>query len=279
MTGFHDSIATCMHNHDLNKKQFFEHGWCRFGFDAGIKHWVDASLPFAREAVQDENHAKWLRCGGTWFAGVNALANSANSSISNGPSLQGEAIEFIHDVLQISEFDWDRAQVSVCYPGYPQPMPSESGSAFRFRRDRDAAHVDGFLPEGPKRRRHLREYHGFILGVPMVDYSEKASPLVVWEGSHELVRVAMINRFKNLAADQWGKEDITEAYHAVRNQVFKQCRRIEISAKPGEAYLVHRLALHGISPWLAGADASNDGRMICYFRPEIGGAWDWLNKP
>ncbi len=266
-----------MHNHDFNKKRYFERGWCHFGFDAGIKQWVNACLPYAREAVLDANNGKWLRCGGTWFVGVNALLNRANGSLADGPSLEGEAIGFIHDVLQVSEFDWDRAQVSVCYPGYPQPMPSESEAAFRFRRDRDAAHVDGLLPEGATRRRHLRQYHGFVLGVPMVKYCEKASPLVVWEGSHELVRAAMLSRFGNLAADQWSEEDITEAYHAVRNQIFKQCRRVVISANPGETYLLHRLTLHGISPWLADAETTNDGRMICYFRPETGGAWEWLN--
>ncbi len=148
-----------MHNHDLNKKLFFEQGWCRFGFDLGIKQWVNASLPFARKTVVNESYAKWLRCGGTWFVGVNALPNGADSSLPGGPSLKGEA------------------------------------------------------------------------------------------------------------------------YHAVRNQVFNQCRRIELSAKPGEAYLMHRLTLHGISPWLDGAEAFRDGRMICYFRPEIGCAWEWLNKP
>lgn len=268
-----------MHNHELNKKQFFELGWCRFGFDAAVKQWVDTSLPYARQARHDRQHAQWLRCGGTWFAGVNVLPNRANSSLPDGPVISGEAIDFIHTILKIPQFDWDKAQVSICYPGYPQPMPSESEAAFRFRRDRDAAHVDGFLPEGPQRRRHLREYHGFILGIPMVKHSKQASPLVVWEGSHELVRSAMKSRFNKLAPSQWGEEDITEAYHAVREQIFKQCRRLVLSAEPGEAYLVHRLALHGISPWLAGAEASADGRMICYFRPEIGGAETWLLSP
>lgn len=268
-----------MYNHEPNKKRFFENGWCRFDFDANIKQWVNASLPYARESLVDPEYAKWLRCEGTWFAGVNALPNLDDSSLPGGPVLAGEAIDFIRRVLQISGIDWDRAQVSVCYPGYPRPMAGESEAAFRFRRDRDAAHVDGLLPEGPQRRRHLREYHGFILGIPMVESDDRASPLVVWEGSQEIVRSALVERFSNLAPDHWGEEDITEAYHAVRHRVFKQCRRIAISARPGEAYLVHRLALHGISPWIAGAEAGDDGRMICYFRPEIGDAETWLGNP
>jgi hypothetical protein len=46
-----------------------------------------------------------------------------------------------------------RAQVSVTYPGYPAPDPEESDAAHRFRRDRDAAHLDGLLPVGPEKRR------------------------------------------------------------------------------------------------------------------------------
>lgn len=277
MAEFHDSIATCMYNHELNKKQFFERGWCRFVFDSDLKRWVDNCLPYARAAVQDQSHAKWLRCGGTWFAGVNVLPNRDDSSLADGAKLTGEAIDFIHRVLQIRDIAWDQAQISVCYPGYPQPMPSESEAAFRFRRARDAAHVDGFLREGPQRRRHLREHHRFVLGIPLVEFDQQASPLVVWEGSHELVRTAMKARFNHLAPDRWGDEDITEAYHAVRNQIFERCDRVPLWAKPGEAYLIHRLALHGISPWLDGAEASPDGRMICYFRPEISGAESWLN--
>lgn len=268
-----------MHNHEPNKKQFFERGWCRFKVDSHIRRWIDACLPFARATVSDDRHAQWLRCGGTWFAGVNVLPNNADSSLPGGPVLSGEAIDFIHNVLQQNDFDWDRAQLSVCYPGYPQPMPSESAAAYRFRRDRDAAHVDGLLREGPQKRRHLREHHGFILGIPIVEFDEHASALVVWEGSHELVRSAMKQRFKGVSPDKWGDEDITETYHAVRQQVFQQCRRQKIVAGPGETYLLHRLALHGISPWLEGATAGEEGRMICYFRPAIESAESWLYKP
>ncbi len=277
MAKIHDSIAIGMHNHELNKKQFFERGWCRFGFDEGIKQWVDASLPYARETRQDSKQGKWLRCGGSWFAGVNGLPNNPDSSLPGGPVLRGEVIDFIHTALNISQFEWDKAQVSICYPGYPRPTPSESEAAFQFRRDRDAAHVDGLLPEGPKRRRHLREHHGFILGIPMVEFNQRASTPVVWEGSHELVRSAMAERFKGLSPDKWGDEDITEAYHQIRYQIFDKCDRVIITAKPGQTYLVHRLALHGISPWLEGAKSGDDGRMICYFRPQTGSVWGWLN--
>ena len=242
-------------------------------------HWISHALPCAREAVVAGQNSRWLRCGGSWFAGVNVLPNATDSSLNGSGAISGEAINFIHEMPGIGSFDWDQGQVSVCYPGYPQPMADESEAAFFYRRDRDAAHVDGLLPEGPNRRRHLREYHGFILGIPMVDFGPQASPFVVWEGSHEIVRATFSRVFKGVPADQWGDMDITGVYHEVRRKIFTNCKRVEIHARPGEAYLVHRLALHGMAPWKSGASATPDGRMICYFRPENGGPEDWLFNP
>jgi hypothetical protein len=53
-----------------------------------------------------------------------------------------------------------------------------------------------------------------------------------------------------------------------------------VPAQPGEAVLVHRLALHGVAPWQKGATAPPEGRMIAYFRPEFQGLGDdWLSAP
>ena len=133
------------------------------------------------------------------------------------------------------------------------------------------------LREGPDMRRHLREHHGFILGMPLVDYSSDASPLVVWEGSHHIVREVFAERFDGIPADQWGDVDVTELYLELRYRVFDECQAVKISAKPGESYLLHRLSVHGMSPWPDEASAGPDGRMICYFRPEYGGPLHWLN--
>ena len=260
----------------MNPENFFIKGWCRFGLDPSLARWVEHVLPVAREAVWSEDNASWLRCGGTWFAGVNVLPNDETGRVGDSGALRGKAVDFIGRSLGLSEFEWDRGQVSVCYPYYPQPMPSETAGAFRYRRLRDAAHVDGLLPEGPHRRRHLREYHGFILGIPMVDFGPDASPFVVWEGSHELMRAAFAERFGNRPPDRWGDEDITAVYHKARREAFANCRRIAIAATPGESFVVHRLALHGVAPWAESAVAGDDGRMICYFRPEVGGRSNWL---
>lgn len=263
----------------MNKSKFFENGWCQFKYDANLAHWVSQALPYAREAIAAPENSQWLRCGGTWHAGVHVLPNGTDGSVDSSVKLQARAVSFIHQSMGLEAIEWDRAQVSVCYPGYPQPMESESEAAFVYRRDRDAAHVDGLLPEGPNRRRHLREYHGFILGIPMVEYSKAASPPVVWQGSHEIVRQTFVRAFEGLAASEWGELDVTEIYHDCRRAIFKSCARVEIQAKPGQAYLVHRLALHGIAPWQPGADATGDGRMVCYFRPETGGPRAWLFNP
>ncbi len=263
----------------MNISQFFNKGWCRFNYDESLIQWIKRALPFARETVVAAQNAQWLRCGGTWFAGVNALPNAADGSINGSAAIRGQVIDFIRVALGLDGFDWDLAQVSICYSGYPQPMPGESESAFAYRRERDAAHVDGLLPEGPDRHRHLREYHGFILGIPMVEFGPDASPFVVWEGSHEIVRETFARVFRDEPADQWGEMDITSTYHEVRRKIFSRCKRQEIYARPGEAYLVHRLALHGMAPWKDGAAAAADGRMICYFRPLIGDAENWLFDP
>ena len=258
---------------------FFERGWCRFEFDPGLYGWVEAALPSAQETLEDPRQEKWLRYQGTWFAGVNALPNDTRGAVGDSGPLRGSALDFIAGSLGLSDFDWDAAQVSICYPGYPLPMAGESPGGARYRRQSDAAHVDGLLPEGEQRRRHLREHHGFILGIPMVEFNADASPFVVWEGSQEIVREAFVRRFSGLAPELWGEQDITDTYHAARRQAFAECKRVELHARPGEAFIAHRLVLHGMAPWREGAAAGDDGRMICYFRPDTFGPWEWLTSP
>jgi len=264
---------------NVMKQRFLDRGWCRFAVDPHLLVWIEAVLPAARATLDDPAQAKWHRCGGTWFAGVNALPNDGAGVIDGGPPLAGAALDFIRGDLGFDTVALDRGQVSVCFPGYPQPMDGESEAAFRYRRNRDAAHVDGLLREGPARRRHLREHHAFILGIPLVETGPGASSFVVWEGSHEIIREAFRARFAGLDPARWGGEDVTEAYHAARRRVFDACPRVEVRARPGEAYVVHRLALHGIAPWAEGATAGPDGRMIAYFRPEAGGPAGWLGAP
>ncbi|MEM9012461.1 MAG: hypothetical protein AAGE18_14635 [Pseudomonadota bacterium] len=258
-----------------------QRGWVRFPKDPAIAAWSAAVRPIAaRIAADPAQQATWLRHDGTWFVGVQALPNGPNGRVANGPPLTGAAIRFLEGMLGQGPIAWERAQISVCYPGYPRQGPGESDGAARYRRQRDAAHVDGLLAEGPERRRYLREHHAFLLGLPLVPVASGAAPFVVWEGSHALMREAFREALADQPEDRWGEVDLTEVYHAARRQVFAQCRRVVISAAPGEAYVVHRLALHGVAPWAPGATAPAEGRMIAYFRPECGmTAPDWLDAP
>ena len=258
---------------------FFARGWCRFERDSRLLDWIEAALPAARACRQDPRHAGWLRYQQTWFAGVNALPNDARGAVNGSGPLGGDAVDFVARELGLEGFAWDQAQVSICYPGYPRPMEGESAARFVYRRRRDAAHVDGLLREGPARRRHLREHHGFILGIPMIEFEAGAAPFVIWEGSHEIMRGVFSRRFAGLPPQAWGDEDVSEVYQQARERVFAECERVEIHARPGEAYLAHRLSLHGMAPWQDGVAAGPDGRMIVYFRPNTFGPSEWLNEP
>jgi hypothetical protein len=183
-------------------------------------------------------------------------------------------------VLGFPGIAWDRAQVSICFPGYPQPWEGESDSAFAFRRDRDAAHVDGLRRSDPGRRRKLGETHAFILGIPLTRTLPDAAPFTVYEGSHELMRRAFRDRLAGIDPADWADEDITEAYVAARRQVFETCPRVTVHALPGEAYIAHRLVLHGVASW--GGSAETGLRAIAYFRPELpteGTPGSWLSLP
>ncbi|PTX55571.1 hypothetical protein C8N43_0210 [Litoreibacter ponti] len=250
-----------------------DRGWRLFSFEQAVADWAAQARRIAVPLTRDETlHRDWLRCGGTWFVGVNLLPNDETAQLQGGPALSGAAIDHLRDTGLMAPLD--RAQVSVIYPGYPKKSSAESDAAFRFRRDRDAAHVDGLLPEGPLKRRYLREPHAFVLGLPLNDST--ASPMVIWEGSHEIMRAAFAARLDGIDPQTWSGEDLTDTYHAARKRCFERCQRIEIRARPGEAYLIHRLALHGVAPWREGETAPPEGRMIAYFRPELRDIAQWL---
>ena len=220
--------------------------------------------------------ARWLRHGNTWFAGVNALPNDANGAVGDGPPLSCSALQLAQELYGIHPLDL--GQLSITYPGYPRQDADESNAAHRFRRKRDAAHVDGLIPEGPNRRRYLREPHAFILGLPLGIC--RASPLVVWDRSHDIIRGAFQSAFAAEPIDRWPEIDVTEIYQEARRRAFDCCERIEVPVVQGEATLVHRLALHGVAPWDDQLADGHHSRAIVYFRPEFsGGCAAWLGAP
>lgn len=239
-------------------------GWQRLGPHPAIAAWAEA----ARRAALDHlaTTTETWRCGGTWFVGVDALPNTPDGAIA-GQSFPWDALPLTPEPLH-------RAQLSIIRPGYPQPSAEETPAAFAFRRDRDAAHLDGLLPIGPEKRRMVKEPHAWILGLPLND--APASPLTVWEGSHEILRTALLHALAPYAPETWGDVDISEAYQQARREVFATCRRIELPARPGEATLLHRLTLHGVVAWKPQDEAPPEGRMIAYFRPLLPSVHHWL---
>lgn len=244
-------------------------GWQRIGPDPLLHAWAEAALPLARQALAEDPAPR--RSGGTWAVGLDLLPNEADGRIG------GTA--FPWGVLPLAPLALHRAQVSAVYPGYPRPDPEDSPANFRFRQTRAAAHLDGLLAIGSDRRRMVKEPHGWILGLPLTDCSADAAPLTVWEGSAPILRAALIAAFADHPPETWHDIDVTDAYTAARAQVFQTCRRVDLPARPGEAILLHRLTLHGVTPWAEGAAAPPEGRIIAYFRPLLPSVADWLNLP
>ena len=247
---------------------FADRGWAHFGAEPAVADWAAAALATLKgRALED------LRLGGTWDVGLEGLANDKTGAVGGVP-LQGAAIALARRLY--GDLPLHRAQVSTVLPGYPRPSEDESPAAFAYRRDRDSAHVDGLLPIGPDRRRQVREPHAYILGLPLTDCDAGASPLTLWEGSHRIMARAFAGVLDGVAEADRPTTDVTEAYHAARREVFATCPRIVVPNRPGEALLIHRLTLHGISPWAEGAKAPEDGRIVAYFRPVLGAVGAWM---
>ncbi|SPF80908.1 phytanoyl-CoA dioxygenase family protein [Pseudoprimorskyibacter insulae] len=249
-------------------------GYRLFPADPTMLDWAAAAAPMARAAIADPAmRARWLTCRGTWFVGVDALANDAAGAVGGVPL--GAAITAAFDHMGRA-MALHPAQVSAVWPGYPQPRDGETEAAFRYRLKRDAAHVDG-LKAGPDNRRHLDEPHAFILGIALDTPPPGASPLVVWPGSHRIIGAALAEALQDHPPERWKDVDLTAPYTEARRIAFDQCPRVELPLKRGEAALIHRHLLHGIAPW-TGPDDLPRGRMVAYFRPMFGsGQWkEWL---
>src|SRR6188472_3612040 len=110
---------------------FRKQGFLRFPPDGASLAWARHAEPVAAAVARDPAQAHWLRCGGTWFVGVDALPNDETGRMADGPPLAGAAVAFLREELGFA-LPLHRAQVSVCYPGYPQPSAEESEAAFQF---------------------------------------------------------------------------------------------------------------------------------------------------
>ena len=104
-------------------------------------------------------------------------------------------------------------------------------------------------------------------------HEEAASPLVVWQGIHLMMRAAFQRAYQVYDPSDWGDLDVTEIYQTARRAVFETCLRVPLIAKPGQVILIDRHLLHGVAPW--DPAIAGDMRMMAYFRPQIA-VQDWL---
>jgi hypothetical protein len=95
------------------------------------------------------------------------------------------------------------------------------------------------------------------------------APLVVWEGSHQVIRAALAH----LRPD--ADTDLTAAYTTARRHVFATCPERRIIARPGQAVLLHRMLIHGVAPFHG--TALPPGRIVVYFRPLMADVAAWLD--
>ena len=246
---------------------FEKDGFRLFDATPEVTAWSEKAAHVAREVVNEpELREMWLRHQETWFVGVDALPNALDGSI-DGAVLSGPWEDFV--TLPAT---WHKAQVSVVYEGYPKQDAEESDANHRFRIKRAAAHVDGILLE--EGRRYLREPHSFILGLPLGE--SRASPLVIWPGSHLIMRDALREL---IGCDDPKSVDLTDRYKAARARVFEQIEPVEVHATIGQSILLHRHMLHGVAPWKTDDTAPKEGRMVAYFRPEYAQTASWLSEP
>ena len=244
-----------------------------------MQDWLRFAIPAAEQALADPANAAQWQCEGTWFLGLDALNNDAQGRIGQGPALSGAAVTCAAAACGGLP-PLHCGQLSVMRSGYPRPRAGESAAGFRYRAQRDAAHVDGLHAVGSERRRYLREAHGFVLGIPLNEAGPDAAPLVVWEGSHEIMRAAFRSALQAHDPARWAEVDLTETYVAARKACFDACRRVPVRVPLGGAFVLHRLALHGVAPWTEPDNHPGAERRIAYFRPELpGGFPDWLNLP
>ena len=252
-----------------------QRGFAIFPAEAETETWVAHAAPAAEQVLKDPAFAHLYACENTWFVGLDALPNDTVGRVAGSAPLSGAAVSAAHAFLG----GWPplhKAQVSVTFPGYPKPREGESAAGFRYRLNRDAAHVDGVLGEGMPKRRFVREPHGYILGIALNDAPTEAAPLVAWEGSHSIMHQAFSEAFAGVSPDQIDAHDITDIYVAARKRCFEDCARVALPLERAEAVLLHPMTLHGVAPWQAG----EGHRSIAYVRPEVpGGVPAWLRLP
>jgi hypothetical protein len=241
-------------------------GWRRVA-GPEIAAWAQAAREPALAALAADPAPR--RSGGTWQPGVDLLASDALGGIA-GAAFPWEALGLAPRPMQ-------PGQLSAVHPGYPQaerPPGADPAAARRnllWEREACNAHVDGLA--GDK----LHRPRAWIAGLPLTRADPGASPLVVWEGSHRLILRAFRSVLSAHPPETWPQVDLGPAYRAARAEAMRTCPFRALPGVPGEAVVLHRLALHGIAPWAPAAAAEPGGRVITYFRPSLERVEDWID--
>ncbi len=235
----------------------------RYPPDPRVARWAKAAYEEMQTISENETvRAQNLRHGGTWFVGVDVLPNDFAGKVRGVP-LKGP--------WTLPELPLHRAQVSIVYPGYPKKDVDQSSANHAYRVTRKAAHVDGLLPVGPKRRRFPSEWHAFILGIPLDDTPQ--APTVVWRGSHKIVERELRAA---IGQNVPSKVDVTEAYHKARRAAFDTCEMVALDNQGvGSSFLLHRFVLHGTELW---SEGPGKARMTAFFRPQFAEPRHWLDS-
>ena len=83
----------------MDRAEFLRRGWCVFPPEPSVTDWVVATAPAALACAHDGRaRTRWLRHGGTWFAGVNILENDALGRVGGGPPLSGAALDMAQEI-------------------------------------------------------------------------------------------------------------------------------------------------------------------------------------
>lgn len=257
-----------------------QQGWCRLPKSEALLSWAEALLDAAQTCMKAPENHQWWRYQDTWFAGVNALPNNKIGAVAGLPPLPWSLLTLLADYCQTSVVELDQGQISGLFPGYPQIDPQQSAAANQFRRQHYAAHLDGLVPLGPKRRRFLTEQHSFILGISLTSHPIDAAPLIVWPDSHKRIQAWLIDSLSAQPEKHWHEIDLTDGYQHIRKQILDDTEPQALHLTKGEAYVMHRHLLHGMGDWPnAIADPHSQGRIIVYFRPCWHQPIDWLTGP
>ena len=122
------------------------------------------------------------------------------------------------------------------------------------------------------------EHHALIFGIPINFSGKDSSPCVIWEGSHKVVQDEFRSLLVSKGISNLQGEDVTEFYSSLRKKIFASCKVKPVWLPLGHSYLINRLTLHGILPWVGDGENTQINRTIAYFRPHLIEGHDaWLN--